>query len=141
SFVRHAAVPAVAVAVTALLVVLALRSPASRAERLLFVLPCVIAVEALAFVLPWWPRPARSDFYPHTPTTRFLATHLHGDRYAADNDTLFPSANAAYRLRAVSGHAFKEPAWRDLVRAIDPHQPQGSTVLTMSAAPETATSP
>ena len=82
-----------------------------------------------------------ADYYPATPTTQFLAAHLDGNRYAADNDTLFPSANAAYKLRAVSGHAFKEPAWRDLVASIDPTQPQGSTVLTMSDADKTATSP
>ncbi len=140
-FARHAVVPAIAVVATITVVALALRSPAVRAERLLLVVPGIVAIEALAFVVPWWPRPATADFYPSTPTTQYLAAHLGGDRYAADNDTLFPSANSEYRLRAVSGHAFKEPAWRDLVASIDPSQPQGSTVLTMSETPATATSP
>ena len=141
-FVRHAVVPGLAIAATAILVVLALRaSSARRVQRLALAVPCIVAIEALAFVVPWWPRVASADYYPATPTTQFLAAHLDGNRYAADNDTLFPSANTAYKLRAVSGHAFKEPAWRDLVASIDPTQPQGSTVLTVSEADKTATSP
>ncbi len=140
-FAKHAVVPVGAIAIAVVVVVFALRSSPERAQRLLVAIPLVIAIEALAFVLPWWPRSARADFYPATATTRYLADHLHGDRYAADNDTLFPSANSAYRLRAVSGHAFKEPAWTQAVESIDRHQPQGSTVLTMSAASATARSP
>ncbi|HEY1739262.1 MAG TPA: YfhO family protein, partial [Acidimicrobiia bacterium] len=141
-FVRHAVVPGLAIVATAVIVVLALRaSSAQRVQRLALVVPCIVAVEALAFVVPWWPRTASADYYPATPTTQFLAANLHGNRYAADNDTLFPSANTVYKLRAVSGHAFKEPAWRDLVASIDPTQPQGSTVLTISDADKTATSP
>jgi hypothetical protein len=141
-FVRHGVVPGLAIAATAIIVVLALRAPTARyGQRLAFLVPCIVAVEALAFVVPWWPRTASADYYPATPTTQFLAANLHGNRYAADNDTLFPSANSAYKLRAVSGHAFKEPAWRDLVESIDPTQPQGSTVLTISDADKTATSP
>ena len=62
-----------------------------------------------------------ADYYPATPTTQFLATHLDGNRYAADNDTLFPSANTVYKLRAVSGHrASRSPrgaiSWRRSTR-------------------------
>jgi len=86
----------------------------------LTVLPVLVLVESLAFVLPFWPRVPRSEFYPQTPAHSYLADHLGGDRFGSEGVVLYPATGAAYGLRAVTGHAFTAPTWADLLVRIDP---------------------
>ncbi len=93
------------------------------------VVPVAVMVEALVFVLPWWPTSARADFYPNTATHTFLEQHLGDQRYAAEGGTMLQSSNTYYGLRAVTAHAFREPTWYELVAAIEPSVKQAPTQL------------
>lgn len=135
----------VAVGVVALLLVALVRFVRRDAVRraVLVLLPVLVLVESLAFVLPFWPRVDRSDFYPVTPAHRYLADNLAGDRFAAEGVVLYPATGSVYGLRSVTGHSFTAPTWADLLRTVDP-----ATFLTPTfsafpgvRAPAIATSP
>jgi hypothetical protein len=125
---EHALIPFACAVVTAGVLWFAARS-ARGVPVLRLVLPIVVLVEGLAFVLPWWPSSARSDFYPTTATHSFLEQHLGPDRYAAEGGTMLQSSNTYYELRAVTAHAFRQPSWADLVKAIEPKVTQPPTQL------------
>lgn len=86
----------------------------------LLLLPVLVLVESLAFVVPFWPRVDRDQFYPETGAHRYLAEHLGGDRFGAQETVLYPATGSVYGLRAVTGHTFTAPAWSDLLKRIDP---------------------
>ncbi|HEX6754720.1 MAG TPA: YfhO family protein [Mycobacteriales bacterium] len=85
----------------------------------LLLLPALVLVESLAFVLPFWPRVDRSDFYPQTAAHRFLQASLDGDRFASEGIVLYPATGSVYGLRSVTGHSFTSPTWADLLGRID----------------------
>lgn len=80
----------------------------------------VIAVQSIMFIQVEWPLSQRDDFYPVTPTHRFLHKHLGESRFASTNGVLYPSTADMYGLRTPLGHQFTAPAWRDLLEAVDP---------------------
>ena len=100
-------------------------------------IPVMLAIEALLVTTPLLPRAPSADFYPETPSIRYLAKHLGNERYAApgargsSGDMLFPSTNTFYRLRSVTGHSFSPSSWRDLVVVTSPEafNPTTQTVL------------
>jgi hypothetical protein len=87
----------------------------------LVLIPALVLVESLAFVLPFWPRVDRSEYFPPTAAHQFLADNLAGDRFAAEGIVLYPSTGSIYGLRSVTGHSFTSPTWADLLRRIDPN--------------------
>lgn len=80
----------------------------------------LIAVQSIMFIQVEWPLSQRADFYPVTPTHRFLQEHLGDSRFASTNGVLYPSTADMYGLRTPLGHQFTAPAWRDLLEAVDP---------------------
>lgn len=80
----------------------------------------IIAAQSVMFVQVEWPLSERADFYPVTPTHRFLQQHLGDSRFASTNGVLYPSTADMYGLRTPLGHQFTAPAWRDLLEAVDP---------------------
>jgi hypothetical protein len=79
-----------------------------------------VLVEALAFVLPFWARIPVDEFYPRTPVHRFLAAHLDGQRFVATGGAMLVGTNLFYGLSTPNGHAFTEPRWKELLRAVEP---------------------
>ncbi|WP_169745123.1 YfhO family protein [Cryptosporangium arvum] len=69
------------------------------------VVPVLIAVQALSFAGPYWPKSDKDTYYPVTDVHRYLASHLGDDRYAAGG-AMFVGADSAYPLRALNGHLF-----------------------------------
>ncbi|HTG47151.1 MAG TPA: hypothetical protein VK646_05815 [Actinomycetota bacterium] len=93
-----------------------------RVRRLLpWTVPVLIAFEALAFTLPFWPRIPLDEFYPSTPTHTYLERHLGHDRIASGGIAMSPGTTTYYGIRALTAHSFFAETWRDLVLAVDPH--------------------
>lgn len=134
-------VPAAVVAAVLAALLLLARSGATRGAVALGLLPVLVAAEGLAFMAPRWPSEPRAEFYPRTSVHEHLAGGLEGERFAAARSVMFPSTNIAYRLRAVTGHAFQPPEWKQLVGSIDPAVRQGPTLTFLGEDERTARSP
>ncbi|MGZ4794852.1 MAG: DUF7657 domain-containing protein [Acidimicrobiia bacterium] len=138
----HAAIPAAVIAiVTIVAVVVARRSSRRVRVAALAALPILFAVEALLVTTPSYARVSRSDYYPMTPTIRFLQHHLGRDRYASADEMLFPSAGSYYRLRAVNGHSFSPQTWREMVAAAADGVYSLPTLTLLGHGVKAATSP
>jgi hypothetical protein len=117
---RQAGIP-VAAAAIAVAAILLNRSRWWAERRLMsVVIPVLVAVEALVFVIPFWPRVPKWTFYPTTPAHRFLEAHLGHDRLASQ-DRMFPGTATFYGLRSVTAHVFADRTWTDLLTEVDPH--------------------
>lgn len=77
--------------------------------------PLLVAAEAVAAIVPYWPADDPDDLYAATSTTDFLVDNLGSDRLLSTNYTLLPNANRVYGLRSVTGRSFHEDAWGDLM--------------------------
>ena len=109
----------------------------------LAVIPVIVVVQALAIVRPFWGRVSREEFYPVTPTHRFLAAHLGHDRFVTTGLTMESGSNSYYGLRAATGHAFTENGWKKLLLTVSPKSfasPTYST-LPLSVTTEQLSSP
>ncbi len=84
-------------------------------------IPVLVLVESLAFVLPFWPRVPRDDFYPRLPAHTFLAANLDGQRMLAEGAAMLNGTNLYYGFDTPNGHAFTDPRWADLLRAVQPN--------------------
>lgn len=60
------------------------------------------------------------NFYPSTSTHLFLQRNLGPDRFASSDFRMFPATAGYYGLRTPTGHQFTTPAWKALLRAVDP---------------------
>jgi hypothetical protein len=139
---RHAVVPLVAGGLTAAGVVWSGRAGARGRRVIVWAVPVLVAVEALAFAVPFWPRIPVSEFYPTTSTHRFLLEHIGEDRVASGGVALSPGTTTYYGLRALTAHTFDEPSWRDLLLAVDPTAfDKSPTFPTLGSSSEVATSP
>ncbi len=116
---RHGAVAIVAGGLTAAAVVWGGRRGGSGSRAILWGVPVLIAVEALAFALPFWPKIPTDEFYPSTPTHQFLLQHLGEDRIASGGTAMSPGTTTYYGIRALTAHTFFQPTWKDLVLAVD----------------------
>ena len=98
---------------------------------------CLIAVEALTFALPFWPKIPTDEFYPSTPTHQFLLQHLGEDRIASAGTAMSPGTTTYYGIRALTAHTFIQPTWKDLLLAVDPaafdHSPTLPTLAPTAA--------
>lgn len=86
----------------------------------LVALPVLVLGPALALALPFWPQVPREQFYPQTPTHRFLAESLGPDRFVSTKGAMMPGTSVAYGLRALNGHAFTRTEFADLLDVVDP---------------------
>jgi len=124
--------------------ILVARSMTSREWRrwAAFALPALVAIECVAFVLPFWPRVPRSEYYPVTSAHRFLLDHLHGDRLAASQVTMYPGTTTVYGIRSVTSHTFQSADWNELMTAIDPRAfVRGPTLPVLGGTERVASSP
>ena len=85
----------------------------------LALIPLLVLVESLSFVLPFWARIPRDQFYPRTPAESFLKAHLDGQRMVGVG-AMPPGTNAYYGVATPDGHAFTDPRWKDVLQTIDP---------------------
>jgi hypothetical protein len=106
-------------------------------------IPVLVVVESLVWVLPFWPRVPVDDFYPETPVHEFLADNLDGERFESAGGTMLTGTNAFYGLSTPTGHAFTDPRWKDMLRAIEPNVFRTQTYSAFSGRMpiERATSP
>jgi hypothetical protein len=120
--VKHALwVPLVFVA-AALAVVVASRVFPRHGPKIAFVvLPLLVAAQSAQFFHAVLPGDSRSNFYAETGAHRFLAAHLGNNRFSSSDGTMYPSTGLYYGLRTPTGHFFTEPAWADLLTAVDPN--------------------
>jgi hypothetical protein len=80
-------------------------------------LPLLVAGQALAFVVPYWPRADRDTFYPMTDAHRYLESHLGEDRFAGMYRSMTRSVETAFELRSATGHAFVDRRYGELIRS------------------------
>ncbi len=84
------------------------------------VIPIALSVQATASVSAWWAPSTHESYYADTPTHRFLANELGGDRFVSVGRAMTPGTETAYRIRSFGGHNFLTQEWKDLVTAVDP---------------------
>jgi len=94
-------------------------------------IPVLVAVQALIWVRPYYPRTERENFYPVTDVHTYLAGHLGHSRWFGSNNALFGGIHMQYRLRALHGHSFVDSRFAELLEAMPGRQ--------FSAPPKPAT--
>ncbi|GAA1055648.1 hypothetical protein GCM10017608_23020 [Agromyces luteolus] len=95
------------------------------------VIPIVLVVPATLVASAWWPKSETSTFYPSSPTHEFLDDNLGEGRYASVGQVTLPGSSSLYRQRAVGGHAFMTPQWKDLMLAVDDRALQSPTYSSL----------
>ncbi|MGZ6968837.1 MAG: YfhO family protein [Acidimicrobiia bacterium] len=153
---RNSIVPALLILAAVVAIFVAMRSRSRLQVISIAAIPVMLAVEALLVTTPLMPRSPNADFYPQTPSIRYLTKHLGNERYASPGvpgaseqmwfagqrgDMLFPSTNTYYRLRSVTGHAFSPSSWRDLIVATSPEVFNPTTQTVLGDGLGVATSP
>ncbi|HEX2773510.1 MAG TPA: hypothetical protein VHN18_13925, partial [Micromonosporaceae bacterium] len=81
-------------------------------------LPVLAAIQALTLVGPFWPRVERSTFFPVTATHQYLIDHLGGERFTGSQGAMQVGADSKLRLRSLSGHAFADRRFAELVNGL-----------------------
>jgi hypothetical protein len=139
--VRQSTIPLVAAGLT--MGAVGLRRLIGRGGHLVLmsIVPLAIAVESLAFVLPYWPRVPKSLFYPSTLAHEFLQSHLGSERFASAGIEVFPGTATFYGLRSATAHAFQDRVWRQTLRAANGRSIGFATRSRLRARAEVATSP
>lgn len=92
----------------------------------------LVGVPAIDVARSWWPQNPVSMWYPVTPTHEFLDQHLGTDRYATVAQVMLPGSSTLYGQRALGGHAFITPEWRELMLAADPDMLLSPTYSTLA---------
>ncbi|RJF41520.1 hypothetical protein D4740_09025 [Actinomyces sp. 2119] len=67
----------------------------------------------------WWPLSDSDTFYARTPTHELLEDRLDGNRYVSVYTAMMPGTSTLYRQRALSGHAFVSPQWRETMSQVE----------------------
>jgi hypothetical protein len=121
--------------------ILALRRVNPERTRLLatIVIPVLVIAQGAQFFHTVLPGDDPQNFYPDTPTHRYLESHLGHDRYAASNMVMYPATSLYYGLRTPTGHTFFEPQWEDLLRAVDPGVMQTPTFADFGSSLSSST--
>ncbi|MDQ7911021.1 YfhO family protein [Phytohabitans sp. ZYX-F-186] len=108
-------------------------------------IPVLVAVQALIWVRPYYPRTERENFYPVTGVHTYLAQHLDHERWFGSNNALFGGIHTQHRLRALHGHSFVDERFGELLEAMPGRQfsppPKPATYLRtepLDGAPPTS---
>jgi hypothetical protein len=113
-------VPAILLVFT-LLAVVAVRFGAKWMRYLAIVVIAMVAVgQSAAAFRESIPGSDPANFYPVTPTHRFLQQNLGFDRYAGSGLIMYPATSRYYGLRTPTGHEFTTNGWKALLNAVDP---------------------
>lgn len=105
------------------------------------VLFALITAQALTLVRPYWPRVDRDTFYPQTTTHKFLTASLDRERFAGTWESMVMGADAAQRIRALTGHSFVDARLGQLVRTVPGTEGLYPTYVTFPPISEAATAP
>lgn len=151
---EHQLIEGAALVVAAVACVLLLRYAGSPATRLRHertrrwvrfgaatALLALIAGQATAFVVEYYPRSQVNTFFPTSDTHRYLAGNLGDDRYASTSDGMVFGTNSAYDLRSVNGHAFLDSEFATLVLGIPDNPIPYPTYIDFAPDPAQASSP
>jgi hypothetical protein len=145
---RHSILPVAAAAATVAVVVLADRWKrregrwgSAGTQLCLVALPAVVAIESLAFVVPYLPRTPKAQFYPTPPAVRFLQANLQEDRVASSRRVLLPGTSTFYELRSVTSHTFQESNWHALLKVGNAGRAVGTVYTRLLPLPQVAASP
>jgi hypothetical protein len=99
--------------------------------------PVLVAVQALIWVRPYYPRSQPEDFYPVTGVHTYLADHLGHSRWFGSNSALFGGIHMQHKLRALHGHSFVDAPFAELLEAMPGRQfsppPKPATYLRTAA--------
>ncbi len=122
------------------------RTPGGRRRALRLsaaaLLPVLIAGQALALAVPYWPRVDRDTFYPVTDTHEFLAGHLGHERFAGSGRGMYVGADSAARLRALTGHFFLNGRFAETIDGLPGRQfGDPPTYMNFAAVPSVVGSP
>lgn len=105
--------------------------------------PAVVAVlvvgQSTSFAHSLLPTSDRADFYPVTDAHKYLQEHIGHDRYAGDRRWGYAGVTEMYRLRTPVGHEFTDPAWKEVLAAIDPDVQLSRTYSSFSRAVDSNT--
>lgn len=104
-------------------------------------LTTLIVAQALSVVRPYWPRVDRATYYPQTDTHLFLAESLEHDRFTGTWGAMTMGADAAHRLRALSGHTFINERLGELVRTVPGSEDLYPTYVNFVASQAAASAP
>ncbi|MGH9168853.1 MAG: YfhO family protein, partial [Acidimicrobiia bacterium] len=144
SLARQAVIPLLAGALTAAAVWGSARFRPGRHAVVLWILPLLFGLEAVAFARSYWPVSERDEFYPVTAAHRQLAQRIGRERLAGAGGALFPGSTTFYGLRSLTTNNTlpQMPEWEELIRAADPTAFEQSPVFpSLAPGAEVATSP
>jgi hypothetical protein len=98
------------------------------------VLPFIIAIEVTTFAGPFWPQTPVEQFYPSTSTHAFISENIGDERVVVAGLALYPSTTAYFGIRSVTGHAFHDEEWQDLLEVVDPDVMDASPTFSILAS-------
>lgn len=99
----------------------------------LAVVAVLVVAQSTWFATTLLPTSRVEDFYPDTPTHRYLAQHLGHDRYAARGNVMYAPTSDYYELRTPVGHEFTDQRWKDVLAAADPQVQRTVTYSSFSS--------
>jgi hypothetical protein len=110
------------------------------------VLPAIVAVQALIWVRPYYPRSQPENFYPVTGVHTYLGEHLGHSRWFGSSSAAFGGIHMQHKLRSLHGHSFVDARFAELLEAMPGQQfsapPRPATYLrTAGLDGEPPTSP
>ncbi|MGB6059844.1 MAG: YfhO family protein [Microthrixaceae bacterium] len=116
SYIRGEVIRAIVLAAIATLAIVTMvhwsRLPRLRSGAIA-VVALVVVVDAVSWILPYWPRSQPDEFYPETSSHEFLSDVLGEERFASLSLTFFPGTSTYYGLRNVGGHNFFDQRWAE----------------------------
>ncbi|MGH2555964.1 MAG: YfhO family protein, partial [Actinomycetota bacterium] len=138
---RESMIPLIAAGLTVGALLLRGRTGRAGHLALMWGVPLAIAIESLAFAIPYWPRTPKALFYPVTPAHQFLQSRLGSERLASAGIEVFPGTATFYGLRSVTAHAFQQPVWLEALTAANRRSVGRATRSRLRPRAEVATSP
>jgi Bacterial membrane protein YfhO len=122
--IRHlahqVATPAILLVICVALVVAARVGPRWTRYAAIVAIPLIVVGQSASAFRASIPGSDPANFYPVTPTHKFLQQNLGFDRFAASGLNMYPATSKYYGLRTPTGHEFTVDAWKALLHAVDP---------------------
>jgi len=120
SLAHQVATPAILLVICVALVVAARIGPRQARYAAIVAIPLIVVGQSASAFRASIPGSDPANFYPVTPTHKFLQQNLGFDRFAASGLNMYPATSKYYGLRTPTGHEFTVDAWKALLYAVDP---------------------